>query len=250
MSKLIRRIKFIFMTIGLIVVVVAIATFTNLFSNKNTKELPTSTEVKSNLNNNLSNKDNLSNAINILLFGDNNNSMMIASVDAENKNIKLTPIKNNTYIDTSDKEGLLKSIEKNTNLNLNKFLKVNLSDLMNAVPVLGNIKVDVNKKDLQLINNLIPKFYAECENYNKGDMKLISKDGTQNLNGYQAMAYATVISKDINKQKEMLISLVNSIKNANFTKYIELFNTLKPYIDTNLTIPDMLKLASTDYKFY
>ena len=47
----------------------------------------------------------------------------------------------------------------------------------------------------------------------------------------------------------MLISFVESIKNVDLTKYVELFNTLKPYVNTNLTVPDMLKLASTDYEF-
>ena len=107
----------------------------------------------------------------------------------------------------------------------------------------------MKQEDLTLINNLIPKFYAECEDGDKGRMELLTKTGLQNLNEYQAMAYASVISKDVDKQKEMLISFINGIKDVDLTKYVELFNTLKPYVNTNLTVPDMLKLASTDYEF-
>ena len=201
------------MSIGLIVVVVAIAAFINLFSNKNTKVLPSSTEVKNNSNN----KNKSSDTTNILLLGDTTDSMMVATVDAGNKNIKLTPVEDATYVDTSDKETLIKSLEKKTNLDLDKFLQVNVSDLLNAVSVLGDIQLNVKQEALRLINNLIPKFYAECE--------------------------------DGDKQKEMLISFVNGIKDVDLTKYVELFNTLKPYVNTNLTVPDMLKLASTDYEF-
>ena len=233
------------MSIGLIVVVVAIAAFINLFSNKNTKVLPSSTEVKNNSNN----KNKSSDTTNILLLNDTTNSMMVATVDAGNKNIKLTPVEDATYVDTSDKETLLKSLEKETNLDLDKFLQVNVSDLLNAVSVLGDIQLNVKQEDLTLINNLIPKFYAECEDGDKGRMELLTKTGLQNLNEYQAMAYAAVISKDVDKQKEMLISFINGIKDVDLTKYVELFNTLKPYVNTNLSVPDMLKLASTDYEF-
>ena len=120
---------------------------------------------------------------------------------------------------------------------------------MKVVSILGDITVDIKEEDLQLINNLIPKFYAESTDDNKGKMTLISSPGVQKINEYQAMAYAAVISKDVDKQKEMLISFVESIKDVDLTKYVELFNTLKPYVNTNLTVPDMLKLASTDYEF-
>ena len=59
------------------------------------------------------------------------------------------------------------------------------------------------------------------------------------------MAYTSVASKDIEKQKEIIISLIENAKNVDFTKYMDIFNTLKPHVDTNLTVPDMLKLASS-----
>ncbi len=32
-----------------------------------------------------------------------------------------------------------------------------------------------------------------------------------------------------------------------FTKYIEIFNNIKPHVETNLTVPDMIKLSSSQY---
>ena len=63
------------------------------------------------------------------------------------------------------------------------------------------------------------------------------------------MAYISTIAKDSNKQKEALLSLAKSIKNLGFSKYFEIYNKIKPYVETNLTIPDMLKIASTNYEF-
>lgn len=227
MLRLLRKIKFIFISICLILVLGTIVAF-----NKKSEEVPTTQEVKDD-------------TTNILLLSDNINSMIIASIDNKNKDIELTPVENIAYMDISDKENLLKSIEKTTKINLDKFLKLNISDLMKVVSILGDITVDIKEEDLQLINNLIPKFYAESTDDNKGKMTLISSPGVQKINEYQAMAYTSVASKDIEKQKEILISLIENAKNMDFTKYMDIFNTLKPHVDTNLTVPDMLKLASS-----
>ena len=227
MLRLLRKIKFIFISICLILVLGTIVAF-----NKKSEEVPTTQEVKDD-------------TTNILLLSDNINSMIIASIDNKNKDIKLTPVENTAYMNITDNENLLKSIEKTTKINLDKFLKLNISDLMKVVSILGDITVDIKEEDLQLINNLIPKFYAESTDDNKGKMTLISSPGVQKINEYQAMAYTSVASKDIEKQKEIIISLIENAKNVDFTKYIDIFNTLKPHVDTNLTVPDMLKLASS-----
>lgn len=227
MSRLLRKIKFIFISICLILVLGTIVTF-----DKKSEKVPATQEVKDD-------------TTNILLLSDNINSMIIASINNKNKDIELTPVENTAYMDITDNENLLKSIEKTTKINLDKFLKLNISDLMKVVSILGDITVDIKEEDLQLINNLIPKFYAESTDDNKGKMTLISSPGVQKINEYQAMAYTSVASKDIEKQKEIIISLIENAKNVDFTKYMDIFNTLKPHVDTNLTVPDMLKLASS-----
>ena len=227
MLRLLRKIKFIFISICLILVLGTIVAF-----NKKSEEVPTTQEVKDD-------------TTNILLLSDNINSMIIASINNKNKDIELTPVENTAYMDITDNENILKSIEKTTKINLDKFLKLNISDLMKVVSILGDITVDIKEEDLQLINNLIPKFYAESTDDNKGKMTLISSPGVQKINEYQAMAYTSVASKDIEKQKEIIISLIENAKNVDFTKYMDIFNTLKPHVDTNLTVPDMLKLASS-----
>lgn len=227
MLRLLRKIKFIFISICLILVLGTIVAF-----DKKSEEVPATQEVKDD-------------TTNILLLSDNINSMIIASINNKNKDIELTPVENTAYMNITDNENLLKSIEKTTKINLDKFLKLNISDLMKVVSILGDITVDIKEEDLQLINNLIPKFYAESTDDNKGKMTLISSPGVQKINEYQAMAYTSVASKDIEKQKEIIISLIENAKNVDFTKYMDIFNTLKPHVDTNLTVPDMLKLASS-----
>ena len=254
MSKLFKKIKFIIISMSLIFIIIGVVAYADLFSQKKSNSLPSSTEVKEDVTNNNSNesssKDKVSkDTTNILLLDDKSDSMVVASVDTANKNIQLTPVTNTGYFDRSNMEDLLNNIEKNINMNLDKFLQVDTSELINVVSVLGDINVNIKSEDIKLINNLIPKFYAEFQDSSKGEMKLITSPGEQNINEYQAMAYISALAKDTTKQKEAILSLVKNVKDLGFSKYFEIYNKIKPYVETNLTIPDMLKLASTNYEF-
>ena len=252
MGKFFRRLKFIIVSISLIFIIIGIIAYADLIQKKS-NSLPSSIEVNKNItdtsNEGSSNKDVSSNATNILFLDNKSDSMVIASVDSTNKDIKLTPVTNTGYFDRSNMEDLLNNIEKSVNMNLDKFLQVDTSELMEVISVLGDVSVNIKSEDMKLINNLIPKFYAELDDKSKGDMKLIDSTGSQNINEYQAMAYITAVSKDSSKQKEALLSLVKNVKDLGFTKYFEIYSKLKPYVETNLTIVDMIKLASNDYEF-
>lgn len=239
---------------SLIFIIIGVVAYADLFSQKKSNSLPSSTEIKEYITNNSSNgnssKDKVSkDTTNILLLDDKSDSMVVVSVDTTNKDIQFTPVTNTGYFDRSNMKDLLNNIEQNININLDKFLQVDTSELMNVISVLGDISVNIKSEDMKLINNLIPKFYAEFQDQTKGEMKLITSPGVQNINEYQAMAYINAVAKDSTKQKEAILSLVKNVKDLDFTKYFEIYNKVKPYVETNLTIPDMLKLASTDYKF-
>lgn len=249
---------------SLIFIVIGAVVYADLFSQKKSNSLSSSTEIKDNITKNDSNvnpskneiskdevaKDEVSNdTTNILLLDDKSDSMVVASVDTANKNIQLTPVTNTGYFDRSNMEDLLNNIEKNVNMNLDKFLQVDISELKDVISLLGDVNVNIKPEDVQLVNNLIPKFYGEFQDSSKGEMKFITSSGEQNINEYQLMAYISTIAKDSNKQKEALLSLAKSIKNLGFSKYFEIYNKIKPYVETNLTIPDMLKIASTNYEF-
>lgn len=180
-----------------------------------------------------------------ILFLDNkSNYMVIASMNKKAKKINLTQIKDKQYTYLDDKEKLLQSIEKDNDIKLDKFVQVNLEDLMNVVDVIGGIDVAIKEEDLEVINNLIPKYFSEYAKSNNADMELLQNAGAQSLNEYQAMAYANVVSKDGSKQKEALNYVMKNLKDLNFTKYIEIFKTIKPYVQTNLNFTDMITLAT------
>ena len=194
--------------------------------------------------------------------------MMIVTIDANNKNIKLTSLARDTYVDIPGKgkgklnaayfwgkeKLLFQTIEENFEIKLDKFIQVDFDDLMNIVFILGGVEVDVKEHEVDITNEYIVPSYEQCTYSNKGDMKLLSSPGKQVLNGYQAIAYTRVritdsaIHRD-QRQRTVILSMIDTVKDMDFSKYPHLLNTLLPYVSTNLTPTDIINLAFTAYNF-
>ena len=194
--------------------------------------------------------------------------MMIATIDSNNKNIKLTSLARDTYVDIPGKgkgklnaayfwgkeDLLFQTIEENFELKLDKFIQVDFDDLMNIVFILGGVEVNVEEHEVDITNKYIVESYKQCTYSNKGDMELLKGPGKQTLNGYQAIAYTRIrytdsaINRD-ERQREVILSIINNIKGKDFSEYPHLLNTLLPYVSTNLSSTDIINLAFTAYKF-
>lgn len=194
--------------------------------------------------------------------------MMIATIDANNKNIKLTSLARDTYVDIPGKgkgklnaayfwgkeDLLFQTIEENFDLKLDNFIQVDFDDLMNIIFILGGVEVDVNERELEIVNDYIVPSYEQCTYSNKGEMKLLTKTGKQTINGYQAIAYTRIRKTDsaINRderQREVMLAVINKVKNMKFSEYPHLLNTILPYVSTNLSASDILNIAFTAYSF-
>lgn len=194
--------------------------------------------------------------------------MMIATIDANNKNIKLTSLARDTYVDIPGKgkgklnaayfwgkeKLLFQTIEENFEIKLDKFIQVDFDDLMNIVFILGGVEVDVKEHEVDITNKYIVPSYGQCTYSNKGDMKLLSTPGKQVLNGYQAIAYTRIRITDSaiyrdQRQRQVMLSLINTMKEKDFSEYPHLLNTLLPYVSTNLTPKDIINIAFTAYNF-
>ena len=252
--------------IVLLVLLIAIPLITvyALFSKINTTDSETSYQ---------SQYDKVDGITNILLLGSDarkndqasrTDSMIIATIDTKNKNIKLTSLARDTYVDIPGKgkgklnaayfwgkeDLLFQTIEENFQISVDKYVKVGFDDLMNIVFTLGGVEVDVKEHEIKLTNAYAAESYKECSYPDKGSFQTITHAGRQKLNGYQAIAYSRIRKSDsaINRderQREILLSIVDGIKDMNVSKFPELLNTLLPFITTNLDVPEMIKLAMT-----
>ena len=189
-------------------------------------------------------------------------SMMILTIDKIHKDIKITSLARDTFVDIPGygysklthayafgKEDLLiKTIEKNFGLDINDFVLINFESFIAIIDSLGGVTVDVTQNEINELNKFIPETYKWSTNKDKGEMKLIESPGEQKLNGYQALSFARIRHNDSafgrdNRQRMIVASVMKEIKNTPKIKYPFLLKAASPYIKTNMNTLDILKSA-------
>ncbi len=157
---------------------------------------------------------------NILLVGtdganversNRSDSVMLVTIDNNNKDIKISSIARDTYVDIPGHSteklthayayggiDLLKQVfEVNFNIKVDKYIAVNFVSFMDIMDEIGGVEVNVEEKDVNEINKYIDACYDYY--YDRKDeieKKYITKAGKQRLNGYQEV---NVEEKDVNE---------------------------------------------------
>lgn len=195
--------------------------------------------------------------------GTRSDAMMILTVDKKHNSIKLTSLARDSYVEISghDKEKLThayayggidllsETIENNLKIDINNYAIVDFFSFMDVVDTLGGVTLDVKDSEIDELGRYTAECYEFDDNINKGNLEIIQSEGTQKLKGYQALAYARIrynddaVSRDC-RQREIIQSIVSSLKELPVSKYPELVNSVLPYIKTNLRPNDVLSVCA------
>lgn len=188
-------------------------------------------------------------------------SMIILTIDNLNKQLKLTSLARDTLVKIPNKgyeklnhayaygkeDLLLKTINENFDLNINNYAVVDFKSFAEIVDILGGVEVNINEKEIEHLNKFIKVCY-DLNNENNGNEEYINKLGINNLNGYQALAYArirkidTIYKRDA-RQREILTNLAHKMSNTSLTNYVSIIKTVLNYVDVNISFDKMMKLA-------
>lgn len=188
---------------------------------------------------------------NIALFGidaedgktGRSDSIMILTVDTQNKKLKLTSIMRDSYVNIAghgyDKinhayafggpELSIKTLNENFDLNIKEFMAVNFTSMPAIIDKLGGIDINITDEEIQYIPG-------------------ISSPGIYKLNGKQALAYARIRYatggdyKRTERHRTVLNAIFNEMKSKSVSEYPSLASTFLPYISTNISSNDMLSL--------
>lgn len=193
-------------------------------------------------------------------------SMIILTIDNNNKNIKLTSLARDTYVNIPGRDKgklntayfwgeenlLFETIENEFGIGLDKYVIVDFNSLMDIIYALDGVELDVKESEIKQVNKFIPECYKFFENPNKGEMKLIEAPGKQTLNSYQALSYSRIRKSDSaifrdGRQRKVINAIIKKYKDVSFTKYPQLIDAITPYIKTNLTSNEITSFALTGY---
>ena len=245
------KVFFIFVSIVLILVLVGIAIGYNFINSKlnkiNYEDIDeTQIEVTEGI------KEELSGYRNIVLFGiddadgytGRSDCIIIFSIDQKTKNVKMTSIYRDTYVEVPG-HGYTKinhafayggaslamsTINRNLDLDITEYVTVNFQVVKDVVDQVGGVEIDVTAKETTQIPG-------------------ISKAGTYNLSGKQALAYGRIRKIDSDeKRTERMRTVVNKVfskvKKMSPVEMNKIADEILPQIHTNLKkseISDVIK---------
>ena len=199
--------------------------------------------------------------------GNRSDSMMVVTIDSKNKDIKISSIARDTYVDipgySTEKlthayayEGidLLKEVFKvNFNLDIDKYIAVNFVSFMDIMDELGGVEVNVEEKDIKEINKYIDACYGYYKNKDEKDKEYITKSGVQRLNGYQALAFSRIRYTDSafardNRHREVAESVYKEFAQKGVETYKKCAEIILNNTKTNISPIEMMNLAYTVLK--
>ena len=189
-------------------------------------------------------------------------SIIIATLDNNNKEIRLTSLFRDTLVDI-DEYGphklnaamafgginLLKNtIQETYNININKYIIINFWGFEAIIDQMGGLEIDVKDYQLDELN----KYIGESTG---GNDCPVTESGLQLLNGKQALSYARIRKgvgdefERTERQREVLFKVAEKLRETKPTKYLGIMNSMLDYINTNIDLLDALNMAYTIYKF-
>ncbi|SES70079.1 LCP family protein [[Clostridium] polysaccharolyticum] len=215
---------------------------------------------------------NMKNFTNIVVYGvdsranelDKNtrsDSIMVVSINKKTKDIKLSSIYRDTYVNIPD-HGFSKithayayggpalsisTINRNTDLDIKDFVTVNFSALTNVIDLLGGIELDINKAELKYVN----AYTRDVARINGMDFTYIKSPGKQLVTGVQATGYCRVrYTKGgdftrAERQRTVLKAIFEKAKKSNPITLYKVANEILPQIYTSLSTGEIMKLGAS-----
>lgn len=197
--------------------------------------------------------------------GGHSDTIMIASLNKETKDVKLVSIYRDTYANIPDAgykkinasyfQGgyslALTTINKNFDLDIREYVTVNFQAVVDAVDLVGGITLDITKEELKYLNGYV----NELNKINGTEIPHLKSAGTQPVNGTQATAYARIRYtsgsdyKRTERQRTVVQKVFEKVKSSNLATINAFINQVFPEISTNLSKLEILDLAKDVFAY-
>ena len=212
---------------------------------------------------------------NIVLFGvdaiantyDNSRSdcIIIASINEDTNEVKLTSIYRDTYVYIEghgyDKithayayggpELAINTINKNFDLDITEFVAVNFDAVVDIIDAIDGVNITIESDELNYINDYISAVDSQM---GKRTPK-VTKTGNQTLSGVQALAYSRIRYtaggdyKRTERMRDVLNASFSKAKTMSVGKLNNLADILLPKVYTNITSNEILGMIPNITKY-
>ena len=264
-------IRFLFLLILLIAVLIGIVVFMlhSKLGKVQTKVLDQSQLVTVNNDNNMKDYTNYaffgidSQTGSMSDRGNRSDSIIVVSINNSTKEVKLLSIYRDTFLSINGKyskinaayswggpELAISTINRNLDLNIEKYATVNFKILANIVDAVGGIEVKVDKSIIKNLNSYI----KDMNRINGGNSSTIKSAGTYTLDGNQAVAYSRIrytAGGDLaraGRQREVLQKIFDKAK-KNPLKMMSVMDEILPQVKTNMSQDELFDMFLSVFKY-
>ena len=207
-------------------------------------------------------KEEFENIKNVALFGvdgGRSDAIIIASINQNDKTIKLLSIPRDTYVQVDGygktkinhayaygKEQLaLKTINSNFGLNITEYVTINFKGLINVINKIGGIELTITKAEKEYINQYVHESYQLTGR----TRKLLTSYGKVQLTGEQALTHARnrTIGSDFEReerQRDVITAAMEQVTKKSITEIWKLSDSILEEVRTNLDVAECMKIAT------
>ena len=191
--------------------------------------------------------------------GTHADTIMIASIDEDTKEIKIISIyrdlltkqvngkikkANNAYFTGGPKDAI-NMLNRNFDLDIEDYVTVDFGAMVDAVDLLGGIEINVTQAEAEEMNKHIVGT-AECV----GKKSSYMKSGLQTLNGVEAVTYSR-IRKDVGgdygrteRQRLVIQKMVDKVQQTDIATLNRIIDEVFPQVSTSYTLKEIIGLAA------
>lgn len=196
--------------------------------------------------------------------GTRSDCIILAIIDQANKKVKLVSVYRDTYVRINEKGNTkldklthayayggaalsMSTINTNMDLDVKEFATVNFNSLVDIVNAVDGVDITIESDEIKYIND-----YIDANNQIlKTSSSHITKTGTQNLDGVQALAYARIRYtaggdyKRTERMRTVLTAIANKAKKMSVSELNGLAKTILPKVYTNISSNEIISLLPT-----
>ncbi|MBQ4086586.1 MAG: LCP family protein [Clostridia bacterium] len=213
---------------------------------------------------------------NILLLGGDSradgkygrtDAIIILSVNPASNQVKLTSIMRDTWVNMygvgqnrinaackyGGPELVMRTINEHFDMNLTDYALVNMAAFKDIVDIIGGIEMDVTEREVYFVNE--QQYYNLKELGLKTDFVKLEEFGEDILlDGNQALAYVRIRHADSDyvrtgRQRDALVAIAKKLQSeGSITTIASVVLTMLGYVETNLTLQEILQLCGVGFQ--
>ncbi len=194
--------------------------------------------------------------------GTRTDTIIIASINQDTKDVKLVSVYRDTYLNLStDKYGKANSaysrggpeqainmLNMNLDMNITDFVTVDFNAMVKTIDLLGGIEIDIQQDEISHLNN----YTVETSEVTGVKTEKIKNPGLQLLDGVQAVSYCRIRYtagddyKRTERQRLVLQKIFEKAKTTSLGTLNKIIDeVLQPeYVNTSLTNTEIIELAA------